>query len=143
MHSMEMIACYTREQAIEDGELFDVTTWAEKGGPDGMLAGFPPGMSVCMTASLWATVDVDGPEPWKVRARQLAQDTRGRAHDVLWMAYLAWAKRGHPADDIIPFEVLMVVADARGYLPARHTRLLSLWLVVNAEGATVMFPEDY
>ena len=46
------ISIYTREQAIEDGVLVDVTEWAGSG-PNGMLGGFS--VPVAMTRALWWT----------------------------------------------------------------------------------------
>jgi hypothetical protein len=75
----EVISVYTRTQAIEDGTLVDLTTWASSG-PDGMLNGFT--IPVAVTASVWADInDIPKSKNW--------QDIRGRAHDVLGMARMA------------------------------------------------------
>lgn len=66
---------YTRAQAIEDGVLVDVTEWASS---REMMGGFR--IPVAMTAAVWAEVEAP---------KGSTQDTRGRAHDVLWMASLA------------------------------------------------------
>ena len=66
---------YTRAQAIEDGVLVDVSEWASS---REMMSGFR--IPVAMTATVWAMVEAP---------KDSTQDTRGRAHDVLWMASLA------------------------------------------------------
>ncbi len=79
----EVIYAYTRKQAIEDGVLIDVSEWAS---PREMMGGFK--IPVAMTAAVRALVEA--PEGSH-------EDTRGRAHDVLWMASLA-ARRNREVD---------------------------------------------
>jgi len=79
----EVIFSYSRKQAIEDGVLVDVSDWAS---PREMMGGFT--IPVAMTAAVWALVEA--PE-------KSHEDTRGRAHDVLWMAQLA-ARRNLDTD---------------------------------------------
>ena len=74
----EVIHRYTRKQAIADGVLIDVSEWAS---PREMMGGFK--IPVAMTASIWALVQAPADSH---------EDTRGRAHDVLWMALLAARK---------------------------------------------------
>ncbi len=50
----EIIHAYTRGQALEDGELVDVTPQAGNG-PDGMLGGFT--VPVAVTRPVWSTVE--------------------------------------------------------------------------------------
>jgi hypothetical protein len=64
-----VIYAYTREQAIEDGVLIDVTETARQ------LFKIP----VAVTSALWALIE----KPTKY------QDTMGRLWDVLWMAHMA------------------------------------------------------
>lgn len=71
----DVISRYTRKQALEDGVLVDMTEWGSA--TTGFHGGFT--VPVAFTNHLWGDVDK------KVRL----QDTRGRAHDVLWMASLA------------------------------------------------------
>ena len=75
----EVIYCYSRAQAIEDGVLIDVTQTAKE-------AGFC--WPVALTRAAWedcvAWTDQDN-------RRQTYQDESGRLWDVLWMA--AWAIR--------------------------------------------------
>ena len=136
----EPISVYTRQQAIEDGVLVDVTAWASSG-PEGMLGGFT--VPVAFTQSLWATVDIDNPderdEPeWRRLARERGESTRGRAHDVLWLAAIA-ARRGRDADRT-RYSVLMTTTAANG--SPVQTRL---WLEarIDGGGVTIGFPEDF
>jgi hypothetical protein len=71
----DVIHRYTRAQAIEDGVLVDVSGWASS---REMMGGFT--IPVAMTAAVWALVQA--PE-------DSDESTRGRAHDVLWMASCA------------------------------------------------------
>lgn len=69
------IHSYTRAQAIADGTLVDLSEWAS---PREMMGGFT--IPVALTRAVWAIVEAPN---------RSHQDTRGRAHDVLWMARLA------------------------------------------------------
>jgi hypothetical protein len=136
----EPIFVYTRQQAIEDGILVDVTAWAGDG-PEGMLGGFT--VPVALTHSLWATVDIDNPderdEPeWRRLARESGESTRGRAHDVLWLAAIA-ARRARGADRL-RYSVLMTTT-AGGGRPVQ-TRL-RLEARIDGDGVTIGFPEDF
>jgi hypothetical protein len=73
----EVISCYTRKQAIEDGVLVDLTEWA---GPSGMTGGFT--IPVAVTASVWSDIE-------NIPTSKSFQDVRGRAHYLLWMAACA------------------------------------------------------
>ena len=99
------ISTYSRAQAIEDGVLIDVSTWASAAE---MIGGFT--CPVAMSAALWAKVQAP---------KQSLQDTRGRAHDVLWMAGLAF-RRGlalhRPADHAHPFVVKLGARLVRAYV---------------------------
>ncbi len=74
----EVIHAYTREQAIEDGVLVDVTEWAsaEKGFHGGFTC------PVVVTSALWNAIEM-------IPKSATGASVRGRAHDVLWMASLA------------------------------------------------------
>jgi len=65
----EVISCYTRAQAIEDGVLVDVSETAREAGIK-----FP----VALTRAVWANY-VEVPEG------VVAQDENGRLWDILWM----------------------------------------------------------
>jgi hypothetical protein len=72
----EIIYAYTRAQAIEDGELVDVSETAREAG-----IRFP----VAVTRAVWAKY-VEIPEA------VTCQDERGRLWDILWMFRCAAAK---------------------------------------------------
>ena len=94
---MEIISMYTRAQALEDGELVDVSRWAS---PKEMMGGFK--VPVAMTRALWAAVEAI-PD-----ALEGIADVRGRAHDVLWMARCALAGSARRN-----FRVVLPVAGSR------------------------------
>lgn len=72
---MPVIFSYTRAQALEDGVLVDLTEWARE-------TGFR--IPVACTADVWHRY-VTPPHG----TRELGQSERGRAHDVLWMLFVA------------------------------------------------------
>ncbi len=67
----DVIFRYTREQAIADGVLLDLTEWARE-------TGFT--VPVACTAAVWNDYIVPPQEMY-----QFGQSERGRAHDLLWM----------------------------------------------------------
>jgi hypothetical protein len=69
------IHSYTRAEAIADGVLVDLSEWAS---PREMMGGFT--IPVAVTRAVWGLIEAP---------KRSTQDTRGRAHDVLWMARLA------------------------------------------------------
>ena len=93
-----IIYSYTREQAIEDGVLADLTPWAKE-------TGFT--IPVACTATVWNQYVV--PEE---NNSVLGQSERGRAHDLLWMLYLAIKKQPEAADLLI-FEVIFLNAGGK------------------------------
>lgn len=118
-----MIHSYTREQAIEDGVLVDVSEWAKEVGVSAPTV---------FTQHLWSVVDVSGRKGYRG-----VQDTRGRAHDVLFMAMLCLAaanRRGELANGPHPFT--LILTDGR----QKYARL---WVSFDGDGVTIMFPEDY
>ena len=125
----EIIYAYTRAQAIEDGELVDVTEWGS--GKTGMLGGFT--VPVALTRALFSVLEnvPDGS----------GEDLRGRAHDVLWMAYLAAQKGAMTGESSLSFSVL--VTERTG-----NKRKLELFIDIGPgdEGEpviTIGFPEDF
>jgi hypothetical protein len=74
----KVISSYSRAQAIEDGVLVDLTDWARE-------TGFT--CPVAVTAALWGKIEAP---------KRSNQDTRGRAHDVLYLMFVAckFAKSG-------------------------------------------------
>lgn len=99
----EPIHTYTREQAIDDGMLVDVTETAAE-------AGFR--IPVAITCAAWADCvewsDVDS-------KRQTHQDEAGRLWDVLWMAMIA-ARRGGGRQSL-QFQFYRVPRGGRGTRP--------------------------
>ena len=112
---------YTREQAIADGQLVDVSETAEAKG-----AGFR--IPVCLTVGVHALVQV--PEflsGW--------QDYSGRLWDTLFLAAAAfkWAGKKH----LVPFEVIFE-------MDPRRSATVTLWLCFSEfEGVTILLPEEY
>lgn len=84
----DVIFSYTRQQAIDDGVLVDLTEWAKE-------TGFR--VPVACTAAVWHqyVVSPPGSESW-------GQSERGRAHDLLWMLFLAARQQ---AGSRVDFEV--------------------------------------
>jgi hypothetical protein len=122
----DVVSRYTREQAIADGVLVDVTEWASA--TKGFHGGFT--CPVALTAALWAAVEAI---PRSLRG---AASVRGRAHDVLWMASLALRGAFARGDDRARFEVLLPRAETR-------QRLQRLYAVADGDGVTLGFPEDF
>ena len=134
----EVISSYTREQAIEDGVLVDVTEWASA--EKGFRGGFT--IPVAVTRALW-----DAIEAIPASLEGIA-DVRGRAHDVLWMASLA----------VCPANVYPIRMASRGgedfmfkvILPHRGTRKRNVVLRGNCGPGdrgepvvTIGFPSDF
>jgi hypothetical protein len=129
----EVIHVYTREQAIEDGTLVDLTPWAKE-------TGFK--VPVACTSAVWDLIEANEAE----RERAF-QDTRGRAHDVLWMAYLA-ARRaagGHTTE--LRFPVVFQVRGRPEFGLRKRKVLVGLKLHSGAGDAgehvmTIMLPHE-
>lgn len=106
----EVISTYTRAQAIEDGELVDVTETARE-------AGFR--IPVAVARGAWADcvawTDADN------RRKGTVQDEAGRLWDVLWKAFLV-ARRA-PGRNRVRFQVYRVPVAGRGRKP-RLTELV-------------------
>ena len=94
---------------------------------------------MALTRALWDQIDVDADDqaPWRRLARQRGESTRGRAHDVLWMASLA-ARRTADTDRV-SFVVLMTGEGGSGRVVRRR---LHLEAVIDGDGVTIGFPED-
>jgi hypothetical protein len=98
----DVVFRYTRRQAIADGVLIDLTPWAAEVGFVYPLA---------CTAGVWHGHVVPA-DP----ARQLGQDERGRAHDLLWVLRCAirQSRPGpHGFDSHLAFGVSFVTASGR------------------------------
>lgn len=104
-----VIFSYTRAQAIDDGVLVDLTEWAKE-------TGFR--IPMACTSEVWHRY-ITPPEG----TRDLGQSERGRAHDVLWMLFVAIkrqtahnrAEDNGPArsDDCLLYEVIFLQAPSR------------------------------
>ena len=84
---------YTRSQALDDGVLVDLSRWAGE-------TGFR--IPVACTQAVWADY-IEPPEG----TLDLGQSQRGRAHDVLWMLYLA-IKRSSPGESELRYDVIFL-----------------------------------
>lgn len=72
---MPVVYCYTRQDALQDGTLHDVTFMAK-----GLISG-----PVAVTDAVWSMIQaIPKSRSW--------QDVPGRTHDVLWMAALGLAR---------------------------------------------------
>lgn len=119
----EVIHEYSRAQAIEDGVLVDVTEWASRA--TGSWGGFA--CPVAMTRAIWDVVDIDA----KPASKRGCQSTRGRAHDVLFLASIGLraAMARNFSDTMIRVKV------------GAKIRLLKV--VADGDGVTIGFPEDF
>ena len=112
-------ATYTREQAIEDGVLADVTEQARE---------TEIVLPTVLTDHLHQTLE-------HIPDASAGQDYRGRLHDVLWMTFLklkSMKARKMGAEDF-PAEVEVIIDGT----------LHKLWIVIDGDGLTIMYPEDY
>ena len=116
----EVVSIYTRKQAIEDGELVDVSETSEA-----KEAGFK--IPVCVTRALWSKIE---------GYKQNGQDIHGRLWDVCFLSVMQFRKDRAAGKDcrIIEFKIV--------FYEDRFPK--TLWLVFNEhEGFTIMFPSDY
>lgn len=74
----EVIYSYTRKQALQDGELVDVTSTAKE-------AGFL--LPVAVTRAVWVDC-IEWPEDLNAKKKTL-QDEAGRLWDVVYMGFMA------------------------------------------------------
>ena len=96
---MPVIFSYTRAQAIEDGVLVDLTAWAKE-------TGFR--IPVACTSTVWNGYIVP-----PAGTEKLGQSERGRAHDLLWMAYVAIRRSKGAKREQLLFDVLFLQAPRR------------------------------
>lgn len=116
-----VIHTYTREQAIADGQLIDVSETHEA-----REAGYK--VPVCLTVGVHALVQV----PESLGGQQ---DYSGRLWDTLFLAAVAFKR----AEDktLVPFEVVYQT-------DSRRRSTVALWLCFSEyEGFTIMLPEEY
>lgn len=124
-NDMPIIFWYSRAQAIADGVLVDLTEWAQE-------TGFQ--VPVACTAAVWQGYIVP-----KDELRPIGQSERGRAHDVLWLLYVAIRKCPASADQL-RFEVSFLMS------PRNH-RTIELKAVSGPGDAgepvlTIMLPDE-
>ena len=125
---MEIIDRYSREDAIEDGVLCDITDTKEA-----KEAGFK--IPVCLTSAVYETVKV--PE-----GLEGSQDFTGRLWDVCYMATHAIRTKRHQGAtqedlELIEFKVTFQMA-----VDVQETK--TFLIVFNKyEGFTIMYPSDY
>jgi len=115
------IHVYTRAEAIADGVLVDVSEWAREKGINAPTV---------FSQHLWNVVDVDG------KRNRGCQSTRCRADDVLFMALLCLGRAnraGKLVDGPHPFDLL---------LSHGRKKKATLYVEVDGDGVTIMFPED-
>jgi hypothetical protein len=112
-----IISRYSRENAIEDGVLIDITEQARETGI---------GLPTVITDHLQHVLE-DIPD------RSIGQDWRGRLHDVLWMTFLKLKSMQMRKDEEFPTEVKVVI----------DGQMQTLWAVIDGDGLTILYPEDY
>ena len=118
----EVIYAYTRVQALEDGDLVDVTTWARQSAGATMPTAF--------TRALWGALEAI---PNKI------EDVRGRAHDVLFLMSHA-IRRAPKESDRASFHVILNTAKGQEVLVLQ----VQCGPGDQAEPVlTVGFPEDF
>jgi hypothetical protein len=119
-----IIFSYSREQALEDGVLVDVSVWAAE-------TGFV--IPVACTSAVWHQLIV----PPK-RTQESGQSERGRAHDVLWTLFNAIKRQ--PKAGTVLFKVIFLAS------PNRH-KTVTLKSVIGPGDSgepviTIMLPEE-
>lgn len=102
----EVIYSYSRAQAIEDGELIDLTEWARE-------TGFKFPVAITRAAFDEFIAWPEGLRP------DLGQSERGRGHDVLWM--LSCAIRASQGGSRVDFKLSRVGADGRSRVGALYS----------------------
>lgn len=128
----EVIHAYTRAQALEDGVLVDLTEWAGE-------TGFT--IPVAITRAAWCDfIEWDEADDRR-KPEFTGQDVRGRAHDVLWMLYLA-VRRGQGGRRV-DFELYRVPREGRGLRPRKASLYALCGPGDNAEPViTIMLPNE-
>lgn len=125
----ELIHRYTREQALEDGVLVDVTDTARE-------AGFT--IPVAVTAAVWNLI-----RPTRAEQERWAQDEQGRLWDALWMCRLAI--RRSDAVDELAFTAAFQTQDREGFRNRLSIVALKAHSGPGDDGEhvlTVMFPHE-
>jgi hypothetical protein len=127
----DLIHCYTRADAIEDGTLIDVTNTAKE-------AGFL--VPVALTATVWGDCISWSQED---SVRVVHQEEAGRLWDVVWMAGLA-GRQNLDGEGRVPFAVYRVPRDSKTGRPVAVALLLDLSPGDEGEPVvTIGFAEDF
>jgi len=119
----EIISVYSREQALADGVLADVSTMATE-------AGYT--VPVALTAAVNARV-----EPSKAE-RAYGQDREGRLWDVLWMARVSGAAQKAAREGEAVFELYFQTRGRKGERAGLHKHLLRVTLDQTGAGDTAL-----
>jgi len=130
----DVIYSYTREDAIRDGVLVDVTPLARD-------SGFR--IPVAITSGVHAQCEPPKGAP-------SGQDYTGRCHDVLWMASRAYnaklrrLRAQGMSHDQMKHEMGLTEFQVLFQDKPRRMEKKTLWLTFNEhEGFTILFPEEY
>lgn len=125
----EIISVYTRQQAIEDGVLIDVTQTATE-------AGFC--LHTVVTSAVWEKCVAWSDKDTK---RQTYQDESGRLWDILFMAFVA--ARINPISSEVIYKISCVPRGGRGRLPRVQKLKLNIGPGDNGEAViTIMLPDE-
>jgi len=132
----DVIHAYTREMALEDGYLVDIT---EAAGEVGIK--YP----VAITHAAWEDC-VEWEDTDNARKKyNTCQDERGRLHDVVWMLYLAIRairNRGQ-ISTCFNYDLYRVPSEGRGFKARRTTLKAVCGPGDNAEPViTIMLPNE-
>jgi len=127
----DVVYCYTRAQALDDGVLVDVSGLAWE-------AGFR--YPTAITADLHARLEPDEQE------QSCGQSYDGRLWDVLWMARCTMLGERHKGGSQAAFDV--IVADYDPHSQGLVQTILDLWVVVGPGDSfepviTIGFPADF
>lgn len=98
----DLIASYSRAEALEDGTLINITERARELGYRWPIA---------MTRTVWEDCVAWSDEDTKRKG--WPQDEDGRLHDVLWMC-LCGLRRAKPGDRVLRFSLVRVPRKGRG-----------------------------
>ena len=127
----DVISVYTREQAIDDGVLVDVSEMAKEAGFK-----FPVAMTIASYEDCVAWDEADN-----IRKNWI-QDVPGRLWDVLYMAMFA-IKTATSGGQVLNYELYRVPRHGKGVKPRRTQLKLVCGPGDNAEPViTIMLPDE-
>lgn len=129
----DAISTYTRQQAIADGVLVDVSDMARE-------AGFKA--PVALTSSVWERFVAWDEGGVSARQQDLGQSTDGRLWDALWMAFMAIRKNREGGNSL---RYSLHVIERDGYSATPRCVTLKLHSGVGDHGEhviTIMLPEE-